>query len=136
MTNPAVTLHNLGSGSRGNASVITHQGRHLLVDCGFTRRQIVLRMQAMGLDPAGIAAILVSHEHSDHVKGVGIMARRYDLPVYITRKTEKAAASRLGKLSDVRHFVCGTGFTIRTLSVHPFSTSHDAQDPAGFTPST
>jgi phosphoribosyl 1,2-cyclic phosphodiesterase len=84
------------------------------------------------LAPEGLAAIVVSHEHIDHVHGVGILSRRYQLPVYINRKTV-AALPQLGELYELRSFECGSTFAIRSLSIHPFSISHDAEDPAGFT---
>jgi phosphoribosyl 1,2-cyclic phosphodiesterase len=89
-------------------------------------------LASRGLAPERLDAIVVSHEHIDHVHGVGILSRRYRLPVYINRKTE-AASPQLGDLYELRSFECGSAFAIRNLSIHPFSISHDAEDPAGFT---
>ena len=68
----------------------------------------------------------------DHIQGVGVLSRRYKLPVYIAKNTLKAAP-HLGRLHEVNHFECGQEFSIGNLSIHPFSISHDAADPAGFT---
>lgn len=76
---------------------------------------------------------MVSHEHSDHVQGAGVLARRYDLPVYISQKTYRAAQSQLGRLGNICFFECGQHFCLGDLKIHPFSISHDAKDPAGFT---
>ena len=92
--------------------------------------------QASGIGseaPENLDAILVSHEHSDHVRGVGILSRRYKLPVYITGETLKASTAIVGKLASTEPFECGRKFSIGELVVRPFSLSHDATDPAGFT---
>jgi phosphoribosyl 1,2-cyclic phosphodiesterase len=102
------------------------------VDAGLSGVELERRLTARGLNPEGLAAIIVSHEHVDHIHGVGILSRRYRLPVYINSKTI-AASPRLGKLYELRSFECGSAFTVRNLAIHPFSLSHDAEDPAGFT---
>lgn len=122
----------LASGSRGNAIYISDGACSILVDAGLSGKAIELRMREKNLDPAALTAVLVSHEHSDHIQGVGVLSRRYHLPVYIAKETLKAAPE-LGKLHAVNHFECGRGFSIGKIAIHPFSTSHDAADPAGFT---
>ncbi len=122
----------LASGSKGNAIYISDGACSILVDAGLSGKAIELRMRERDLDPTTLTAVLVTHEHSDHIQGVGVLSRRYNLPVYIARNTLKAAP-QLGKLHEVNHFECGQGFSIGKLSIHPFSTSHDAADPAGFT---
>jgi phosphoribosyl 1,2-cyclic phosphodiesterase len=77
--------------------------------------------------------MIVSHEHADHVRGVGILSRRFDLPVYLSAKTRPEASLTLGKIQEIRSFECGQPFNVNTLDIHPFSTAHDAEDPAGFT---
>ena len=123
----------LASGSKGNAIFISSGDTSLLVDAGLSGIEIERRLTSRGLDPKSLDAILVSHEHSDHIQGVGVLSRRYKLPVYINSKTQKAAVSQLGKLYDFKRFECGSMFTINDLSIHPFSISHDAKDPCGFT---
>jgi phosphoribosyl 1,2-cyclic phosphodiesterase len=102
------------------------------VDAGLSGVELERRLISRGLAPERLAAIIVSHEHVDHVHSVGILSRRYRLPVYINRKTV-AASPQLGELYELRLFECGSTFAIRNLSIHPFSISHDAEDPAGFT---
>jgi phosphoribosyl 1,2-cyclic phosphodiesterase len=123
----------LASGSKGNAIFISSGDTSLLIDAGLSGIEIERRLTSRRLDPKNLDAILVSHEHSDHIQGVGVLSRRYKLPVYINSKTQKAAVSQLGKLYDFKRFECGSTFTINDLSIHPFSISHDAKDPCGFT---
>jgi len=123
----------LASGSKGNAIFISSGDTSLLIDAGLSGIEIERRLRSRGLDPKDLNAILVSHEHSDHIQGVGVLSRRYKLPVYINSKTQKAAVSQLGNLHDFKQFECGSMFTINDLSIHPFSISHDALDPCGFT---
>ena len=75
---------------------------------------------------------MVSHEHSDHIKGVGILSRRYKLPVYISSETQNCSRDILGNLPETVSVQCGKTFRINSLSIRPFSLSHDAADPAGF----
>jgi len=89
-------------------------------------------MALAGLQPGRLTAVLVSHEHRDHVAGVGPLARRYRLPVYLNKATLSATQGQLGRI-ETRHFKTGEGFELDGLAVHPFSISHDAADPVGFT---
>ena len=128
----SLKLCTLASGSKGNSIYISDGQTRLLVDAGLSAVEIQRRMQAVGLDPNSLDGLIVSHEHSDHTQGIGVLSRRYKLPVYLTRAT-MTAAYRLGKLHRFHHFHCGERFKINTLEIHPFSISHDARDPAGFT---
>ena len=123
----------LASGSRGNATYISDGLTAILIDAGLSGVEIQRRMAAKGLDPNSLDAILVSHEHSDHIQGVGVLSRRFGLTVYINDGTRLASGNTLGKLCGVFPFSCGHRFTIGSLAIHPFSISHDAEDPAGFT---
>jgi len=122
----------LGSGSRGNSIYVSDGSTSILVDAGFSAREIDRRMRSQGFDPARLNAILITHEHTDHVRGVERLVRRHHLPVYLTAGTHRQAAS-LQCLPEIHPFVCGSELRINTLTVRPFSISHDAQDPAGFT---
>jgi phosphoribosyl 1,2-cyclic phosphodiesterase len=126
----------LASGSRGNATYVSDGQTAILIDAGLSGIEIQRRMAARGLNPGDLDAILVSHEHADHIHGVGVLSRRFDLTVHISDRTRQAADATLGRLSAIAAFACGRTFAIGTLTVHPFSISHDAQDPAGFTIST
>jgi phosphoribosyl 1,2-cyclic phosphodiesterase len=123
----------LASGSKGNAIYVSDGQTAILVDAGLSGKEIAKRMHAAGLQLESLKAILVSHEHSDHVRGVGVLARRHGLPVYITPDTAAAATPQLGRIDDLRYFEIGRDFNIDGLAIHPFATSHDAHDPSGFT---
>ena len=85
--------------------------------------EIERRLKSKGLCPENLDAILVSHEHADHIQGVGVLSRRYNLPVYISHKTKKAGQAQLGNVLDLITFECGATFMINTLTVHPFPIS-------------
>ncbi len=123
----------LGSGSKGNAIYISNERVAVLVDAGLSGIEIERRLAARRINPETLDAIVVSHEHSDHIHGVGVLSRRLRLPVYITPQTMSAAGPFLGDLHEVHHFHPGQGFALDGLHVHPFSVSHDAADPVGFT---
>jgi len=123
----------LASGSRGNSIYISSGETSVLIDAGLSGIEIERRMKSNNISIKSIDAIIVSHEHSDHIQGVGVLARRYDLPVYISSETIKTAAPQLGTIKTIINFSCGAAFTINNLTVRPFSISHDACDPAGFT---
>lgn len=122
----------LASGSRGNAIHLSWGDTAVLIDAGLPGREIERRMRARQLEPEALSALVVTHEHADHLQGVGVMARRFRLPVYISRATAQAAP-RLGPIAELRHFACGRPFEIDRLRLSPFALSHDAVDPAGFT---
>ena len=122
----------LASGSKGNAIYISDGATSILVDAGLSGIELQRRLESRNLAPEKLDAIIVTHEHSDHIRGAGILSRRFKLPVYINQKTE-AASPGLGSLHEIRPFECGTTFAIGELTIHPFSISHDAEDPAGFT---
>lgn len=119
----------LGSGSRGNALVVDAGGTRVLVDCGFGPRNLAARLGRLGLEPEDIDAILVTHEHSDHLAGVSPCARRHDLDVYLTYGTLSAA--RFDGVS-VRVIDSHMSFAIGDLEIRPFPVPHDAREPAQF----
>ncbi|MGD9210609.1 MAG: MBL fold metallo-hydrolase [Desulfobacteraceae bacterium] len=123
----------LASGSKGNAIYISNGRASILFDAGLSGKEIERRMLARKLEPKTLTGIVVSHEHSDHIRGVGVLSRRYKLPVYITPKTAQAASAQIGKLHQTRYFECGKTFEITGLKIRPFAISHDAQDSSGFT---
>lgn len=124
----------LFSGSSGNA-VYAGTGRtHLLVDAGLSGAKIARELQSMGVEPSSLAGILITHEHVDHVSGVGVLSRRFHLPVYATEGTWREMESRLGRmdLSNVRIVNPRQGFTVGDIDVTPFPLSHDAAQPVGY----
>jgi len=120
----------LGSGSRGNALLIESGATRILVDCGFSARELERRMAVLGVEAGALDAIVVTHEHGDHIAGVGVMARRYQLPVWLTAGT--GAAGRLSDLPRVSRFSCHEPFAIGDCEIRPFPVPHDAREPAQF----
>lgn len=122
----------LGSGSRGNATLIQSTGTTVLVDCGYPARELARRCEWLGVDPVGIDAILVTHEHGDHIRGVGAVARKYRLPVWMTHGTRRA--HDCGELPECRLFGSHDGpFRIGDLVVTPVPVPHDAREPCQYT---
>lgn len=122
----------LGSGSQGNATLIEEGGTCLLIDCGFSMREAERRMARLGTSPQRLSAILVTHEHHDHLSGVGALARKYRIPVWLTAGTETAGKKRLGDLPQRRLLNSHSDFAIGDLSLHPFPVPHDAREPCQF----
>ncbi len=122
----------LASGSRGNSTLIEVDGCRLLIDAGLSGIETERRLSTVGLVGEDLHGILVTHEHHDHVGGIGPLARRYKLPVYVDRQTH-AALPKLGKIDALHHFTAGESFSIQNLSISSFSTTHDAVNPVGFT---
>jgi phosphoribosyl 1,2-cyclic phosphodiesterase len=122
----------LGSGSRGNCTYVEAGDTAILIDAGFSGREIERRLAVIGVDAASLTGLLLTHEHSDHLKGAGVLSRRYRLPVFANSATFQAAGRDLNKLFAWQEFETGTVFHFRDLAIHPFSISHDAADPVGF----
>lgn len=120
----------LGSGSRGNATLVEWDAGRLLIDCGFSVRETVHRLERLGRRAEELTAILVTHEHADHIKGVAALARRYGLPVYMTPGTYNSR--NLGELPDLRLIEAYTPFLLNDLHVIPVAVPHDAREPAQF----
>jgi phosphoribosyl 1,2-cyclic phosphodiesterase len=124
----------LASGSTGNALYIETNEARLLVDAGLSGRQLEQLLAEHRVGPDQLDAILISHEHIDHVKGVGVLARRYQLPVYANRSTWEAIPAQVGEIPEAqcRIFETGKYFRIGDLEIESFPTSHDAAEPVGF----
>jgi len=121
----------LGSGSKGNATLVQSGSTTLMIDCGFTIKETERRLERVGVKPAAITAILITHEHGDHISGVGPFSRKYPIPVYMTRGSW--VPHRMGNLPQ-QHFFCShTPFTIGELTVTPFPVPHDAREACQFT---
>ncbi len=121
----------LASGSRGNSTFIETGDARLLIDAGLSGKETQRRLGLLGLSCDDLDAILVTHEHHDHVGGIGPLARRHQLPVYIDHKTF-AALPRPGAIPDLRLFAAGDSFTLRDLEISSFFTTHDAVNPVGY----
>lgn len=118
----------LGSGSRGNGTVVALGGQVVLVDCGFTLKQSERRLQRLGLSGGDIAAILVTHEHADHIAGVAPLAHKYAIPVYASYGTSRKLPDGL----PVRPFDGDVVFEIEGVRVNPVRVPHDAREPTQF----
>lgn len=121
----------LGSGSKGNGTLVEAGGARVLVDCGFTVAEVETRSERLGFDPASLDAILVTHEHGDHLGGVARLARAYNLPVYLTRGSY---AGWKDQHVDKAHMISPhEPFSIGAMRVQPFPVPHDAREPCQFT---
>jgi phosphoribosyl 1,2-cyclic phosphodiesterase len=122
----------LGSGSKGNCTYIESPEACLLIDAGLSAREIERRLRQIERSPAALDGVLISHEHSDHIHGVGALARRYKLPVYMNAATWQRAQHVVGLVDDRREFLTGAPFEIKDVVIDPFSLPHDADDPVAF----
>ena len=122
----------LASGSQGNACYIESKGARILIDAGLSCREVVRRLDALGVDPEGLDALLLTHEHIDHIRGAGPLARRFDLPVYLNASTMRRSIRVLGGLSRTVTIRTGEETTIHDLRIETFTKCHDAADPMGF----
>ncbi|MBI4961709.1 MAG: MBL fold metallo-hydrolase [Desulfomonile tiedjei] len=122
----------LASGSAGNSFLVQCNGSAVLVDAGLSAKQISLRLDTVGIDPGSLKGILVSHGHSDHVKGVGVLSRKYKLPVWINEGTWSVVESSVGAVHRLEIFETGKVFRAAGFKIHPFSVPHDCVDPVGF----
>ncbi len=120
----------LGSGSRGNATLIEHGATCVLLDCGFSARETERRLARLGKSGDELSAIVITHEHGDHINGVGALARKYDLPVWATAGTQ--AVDRLGRVDTLHSFSSHQAFALGDLQVQPFPVPHDAREPCQF----
>lgn len=120
----------LGSGSRGNATLVEAGSTLVMVDCGFSCRETERRMQRLGRSPAQLKAILVTHEHGDHIRGVPVLARKYNLPVWLSNGT--GLMLQENGLPDVHMLNGYNRFALGDLEIHPYTVPHDAREPCQF----
>ncbi|HEU6448672.1 MAG TPA: MBL fold metallo-hydrolase [Verrucomicrobiae bacterium] len=150
----AVKFTILGSGSSGNCAYLETENSRILIDAGFSPRQIRQRLATIGRTPENLSGILITHEHSDHISGLFGLAEKFRIPIYCNRETQEAIAWALkerwnGKRDPLfngmektaedfiaklewKLFQTGDSFELNDLSVETFSIPHDAQDPVGF----
>jgi phosphoribosyl 1,2-cyclic phosphodiesterase len=135
-----VSVSVLASGSRGNSAVVSSARAKILVDAGISCRETVKRMRAAGDDPRALSAILITHEHADHIYGLAVLARKFHIPVFMTGATHQAWARSLRddagecpRLERLEIFSAGRGFQVGDIAVTSFTIPHDAADPVGLT---
>lgn len=122
----------LGSGSRGNAAWVATEKTRLLIDVGLSRREIFSRLTAIGERPETCTAILISHEHTDHISGLPRVALELKCPLFLTPATREALPSKL-EIKSCEFFTAGEKFAVGDIEISPFSIPHDAADPVAFT---
>ncbi|PNT90808.1 MBL fold metallo-hydrolase [Clostridium thermosuccinogenes] len=124
----------LFSGSSGNSLYIEANGTKILIDAGLSGKRIIQALNSIGEQPSEISAVLVTHEHSDHIRGVGILSRKFNIPVYANEKTWDAMGTQIGPINadNMRCFTTGKEFEIGNLCIKPFPIPHDASEPVGF----
>jgi phosphoribosyl 1,2-cyclic phosphodiesterase len=124
----------LFSGSSGNCVYVGCGDTHLLVDAGVSCARIIAELGRVGVRPGSLNGVLVTHEHADHIKGIGILSRRLDLPVYATEETWAAMEGKVGGISlkNRRVFDKNADFYVGPLEIRAFSVPHDAADPVGY----
>ena len=123
----------LASGSSGNCAHLESDGVRLLIDAGLSARQIRQRLLGIGRAPENLSGILITHEHSDHVQGLGVLASKLNIPIYCNRLTKEAIELQFkGVRLEFRLFSTGASFEVGGVGVDTFSVPHDACDPVGF----
>ncbi len=124
----------LFSGSSGNCALLATEGAKLLIDAGKPGTAILQQLDKLKFDTSSLNGILVTHEHTDHAKGVGVLSRKYDIPVYATAATFAAMEKTIGPLATKNQMVicAGSEFCVGNICVQPLSIPHDAADPVGF----
>jgi phosphoribosyl 1,2-cyclic phosphodiesterase len=136
----AVSVSMLASGSRGNCAIVSSASTKILVDAGISCRETFKRMKAIGDEPQSLSAILITHEHSDHIYGLAVLAKKLRVPVFMTGATyqswQRAMRDENGEkpqLEKFERFESGHPFQVGDIAVKPFTIPHDAADPVGFT---
>ena len=140
LTGMGVSVSMLASGSRGNCAVVSSSSTKILVDAGISCRETFKRMKSLGEDPHTLSAILITHEHSDHIYGLATLAKKLRIPIFMTGATHQAWARAMRDENGVRpqlerfeRFESGHSFQVGDIAVRPFTIPHDAADPVGFT---
>ncbi len=135
-----VSLTVLSSGSKGNCSVVASSGTRLLIDAGLSCKEMCRRMALQEIAPESIDGVLITHEHADHVSGLYVFAKKFQVPVYMTEATHRAWTRQYKdsngervKAERVETFQSGHRFHVGDIEVTPFTIPHDAVDPVGFT---
>jgi phosphoribosyl 1,2-cyclic phosphodiesterase len=127
-----VRLTILGSGSSGNCAYVETEEARVLIDAGFSLRQIRQRLASIGRAPENLTGILVTHEHSDHVQSLPVLSEKLGIPVYANRPTQEAVEYQYQARIPCRLFTTGVSFELGDILVETFSIPHDAQEPVGF----
>lgn len=123
----------LGSGSGGNSIFLESEGTKILIDAGFSCKKIEERLNSIGESLKEIKALLITHEHGDHIQGAGIISRKFNIPIYITPESYRAGEGKLGKVSDENLKLIENKFIVNdSLLINPFDVMHDAERTVGY----
>lgn len=124
----------IGSGSSGNCHYIGYKDTNILVDAGLSGKRISTGLDEINVDANKVKGIFITHEHSDHIKGAGIISRKYDIPIFANIKTWCAMKDKLGQIEDrnMKVFENDKSYSLGDLIIRPFSISHDASDAVGY----
>lgn len=130
----AIRFCSLSSGSSGNCQYLETETTRLIIDAGFSGKRIEQLLKEIDVDPRTIDGIFVTHEHIDHSMGVGILSRRYNIPVYANEKTWVGMDSIIKqvKTENTKVFITNKNIEIKDILIHPFNTNHDALEPVGY----
>ena len=135
-----VSVSMLASGSRGNCAMVASSRTRILVDAGISCRETFKRMKALAEDPYSLSAVLITHEHCDHVYGLATLAKKLHIPIFMTGATHQAWARAMRdqkgerpQLDKLEKFESGHSFQVGDIAVKPFTIPHDAADPVGLT---
>ena len=123
----------LSSGSKGNCIYLGTENCKILIDAGISGRAAKAKLNEIGVDIEDIDAILITHEHGDHIRGAKVISKRHNIPVLANSETAKAIYYNTNEMLDFKIFTTGEDFEFKDLLIHPFSVQHDCADPVGFT---
>jgi len=128
----SLRFSSLGSGSEGNALLVAAGRTLVMMDCGFGLQDTLLRLARLGVTPEQLNGIVVTHEHSDHISGVARLARKYDMPVWLTHGTLQSQTKALAGIADIREINPQLAFEVGDIEIIPYSVPHDAAEPVQF----
>ena len=125
-------LCSLISGSSGNSSLVSYKNTKILVDCGMSCKRLEAQLAQLNMHPGDLSAIMVTHEHIDHICGVGVVSRKYNIPSYATEQTHRAM--NIGTVSDENRCIIEPDriFSVNDICVNAFAIPHDAAAPVGY----
>lgn len=125
----------IGSGSSGNCHYVGYKNTNILIDAGLSGKRITTGLNDINIDVDKLKGIFITHEHTDHIKGVGILSRKYNLPIFVNYKTWLAMKEKIGRVDEKNIIIFENDklYNIGDLLIKPFSIAHDAADPVGFT---
>jgi len=129
--NNSIRIQMLASGSAGNAILISSGDTNLLIDAGLSCKELMRRVACAGYAPADISGVIITHEHQDHIRGIGVMSRKHGMPIYINPDTLAGASVHVGEVPSAQTFSTGDKLVVGDLTIQTYPVLHDAADPIG-----